>query len=265
MAGIWNKELSRTVFTRYNHPMISGIFHTIVYDPLYNALVYLVDIIPGHDVGFAIIILTIIVRLVVYPLSKRAIQSQMAMKKVAPAVEELKKKYKKNSPEQSQAVFAYYREHDVHPFAGVGLMLVQLPVLIALYVIFARGGLPIVDAHLLYSFVSQPEIVNMLFFGLIDMGAKHNIMLALLTIATQMAYSRLSMGPRVGKTAIEESLSNDMARSFDLQARYVLPLVIGFVAYSVAAAAPLYYVTSNLFMIAQEYLAGRRFYDKKAQ
>lgn len=245
--------------------MISNAFHTVVYDPLYNTLVYLVDIVPGHDVGIAIIVLTILVRIVVYPLSKHAIQSQMAMKKAAPAVEELKKKYKKNSPEQSQAVFAYYREHDVHPFAGAGLMLIQTPVILALFWIFATGGLPVIKTTILYGFVPHPEMINMFFLGFIDMGAKHNIVLALFTVVTQIAYQRISMGPRAGKTAIEESLSSDMAKSFDLQVRYVLPLVIGFVAYSVAAAAPLYYVTSNLFMIAQEYLAGRRFYDTKAR
>ncbi|MBI5003797.1 membrane protein insertase YidC [Candidatus Kaiserbacteria bacterium] len=245
--------------------MISSTFHAVVYNPLYNGLIFLVDHIPSHDVGIAIVLLTILVRLVVYPLSKRAIQSQIAMKKAVPAVEELKKKYKKNSPEQTQAVFAFYKEHDIHPFAGLGLMLVQLPILIALYWIFAMGGLPHLNEAVLYSFVPRPETVNMMFLGVIDVGAKHNIVLAILTVATQMIYSRLSMGPRAGKTAVEESLSNDMAKSFDLQVRYMLPLVIGFVVYVVAAAAPLYYVTSNLFMIAQEYLAGRRFYDKKAQ
>jgi YidC/Oxa1 family membrane protein insertase len=263
VVDIWYRELPKNIFTRYNPLMISNIFHAVIYDPLYNIIIYLIDIIPGHNVGFAIIIITIIVRIVVYPLSKRAIQSQMAMKKAAPAVEELKKKYKKNSPEQSQAIFAYYREHNIHPFAGVGIMLVQAPVLIALYLIFANGGLPAVNTHLLYSFVHRPEAVNVLFLGFIDMSAKHNIILALMTVVTQMVYQRLSMGPRAGKTAIEESLSSDMARSFDIQVRYVLPIVIGFVAYSVAAAAPLYYVVSNLFMIAQEYFAGRRFYDKK--
>lgn len=245
--------------------MISSAFHAAVYDPLYNSLIFLVNHIPTHDVGIAIVILTIVVRLVVYPLSKKAIQSQIAMKKVVPEVEELKKKYKKNSPEQTQAIFAFYKEHDIHPFAGLGLMLIQLPILIALYWIFAMGGLPVVDEKILYGFVPRPETVNMLFLGIIDMGAKHNIVLALLTVATQLIYSRLSMGPRVGKTAVEESLSSDMAKSFDLQVRYILPIVIGFVVYVVAAAAPLYYVTSNIFMIAQEYLAGRRFYDKKAQ
>lgn len=245
--------------------MISNIFHVIVYDPLYNGLIFLVDIIPTHDVGLAVVALTILVRFVVYPLSKRAVQSQMAMKKIMPEVEELKKKYKKNSPEQTKAVFALYKERDIHPFAGAGLMLIQLPVLIALFWIFVTGGLPTVNMQLLYAFVPRPETVNMFFLGFIDMGAKYNISLAVFTALTQLAYSRLSMGPRVGKTAIEESLSSDMAKSFDLQVRYVLPIVIGFVAYSVAAAAPLYYVTSNLFMIGQEYLAGRRFYDKKTQ
>jgi len=245
--------------------MISTVFHAIIYNPLYNGLIFLVNIIPTHDVGLAVVALTVVVRFVVYPLSKRAVQSQLAMKKITPEVEELKKKYKKNSPEQTKAVFALYKERDIHPFAGAGLMLVQLPVLIALFWIFATGGLPTVDTQLLYSFIPRPETVNMLFVGLIDMGAKHNIPLAVLTALTQLAYSRLSMGPRAGKTAIEESLSSDMAKSFDLQARYVLPAIIGFVAYSVVAAAPLYYVTSNLFMIGQEYLAGRRFYDKKAQ
>lgn len=245
--------------------MISPLFHIIIYDPLYNALVFLVDVIPTHDVGLAIIALTVFVRFVIYPLSKNAIQSQIAMKKAVPEVEALKKKYKKNSPEQTQAIFAYYREHNIRPFAGIGLMLVQLPILIALYWIFAMGGLPQVDTKILYSFVPQPETVNMFFLGFVDMSAKHNLGLALLTVVTQFIYSRLSMGPRVGKTAIEESLSNDVARSFDLQMRYVLPVVIGFVVYVVAAAAPLYFVTSNIFMIAQEYLAGRRFYDKKAK
>lgn len=245
--------------------MISTAFHATIYDPLYNGLIALVDIMPGHDVGLAVIALTVIVRIVIYPLSKRTVESQMAMKKVAPEVEALKKKYKKNSPEQTQAIFALYRERGIHPFAGLGLMLIQIPILIALFWIFATGGLPKIDEQLLYSFVPRPETINMLFLGLIDMGAKHDIVLAVLTAATQLVYSRLSMGPRAGKTAIEESLSSDMARSFDLQVRYVLPIIIGFVAYSVAAAAPLYYVTSNIFMIGQEYLAGRRFYDTKAQ
>ena len=70
--------------------MISQLFHAVIYDPLYNGLVFLVGIIPTHDVGLAVIALTIVARVIIYPLSKRAIETQMAMKKIAPEVEKIK-------------------------------------------------------------------------------------------------------------------------------------------------------------------------------
>lgn len=237
--------------------MISAAFHAVVYQPLYNGLVYLVGVVPGHDVGLAVIALTIAVRIIIYPLSQRAVQSQQALKKIAPEIEVLKKKYPDNSPEQAKAIFALYKERDVHPFAGIGLLLIQLPVLIGLYLVFAHGGLPSIDLGQLYAFIPAPGGVDMFFLGM-DMGASHNILLALLTVMTQFAYTRLSLGP-VKEHVAESSFSGDMARTFDTQARYILPLIIGVFAYSIVAAAPLYWVTSNLFMIAQEYAGGRRF------
>lgn len=239
--------------------MISAIFGAIIYNPLYNALVYLVGILPTHDVGVAVILLTIFVRVIIYPLSRRAVQAQIAMKKIAPEVDVLKEKYKNDREAQSRAIFALYKERDVHPFASFGLLLVQLPILFALYWIFARGGLPHIDPGLLYPFVHIPHMVNMEFLGLIDMSG-HNIFLAVFAALSQGIYTRLSLGsPQARDANIEASFSADMARSFDMQARYVMPLIIGVVGFSVVAAAPLYWCASNLFMIGQEYLAGRRF------
>ncbi len=238
--------------------MISYVFHLLVYNPLYNGVVFFVGVIPTHDIGLAVIALTILVRVILFPLSRRAVRSQIAMKKIAPEVEEIKKKYKKNSPEQSQAIFALYRERDVHPFAGFLILLIQLPILLGLYFVFLRGGFPAVDPSLLYSFVHVPPIVNMEFLGFVDMSARHNIILAALAALTQLGYARLSMGPRGSQTAGEATMSGDLAKSFDLQTRYVLPAMVGVIAYTIPAAAPLYYLTSNLFMIAQEYASGRR-------
>jgi YidC/Oxa1 family membrane protein insertase len=238
--------------------MISNLFHTIVYEPIYNALVYFVDILPGHDVGFAVIIVTVIVRFILYPLSRRAIKAQMAMKAIAPEIEELKKKYKNKPEEQGRAIFALYRERDVHPFAGILVILVQLPILFGLYWVFARGGLPEINADILYSFVAMPALVDMEFLGLINM-AGHSIVLSVLAGISQFIYTRLSMGPRGQKTAAEASFSEDMARTLDVQMRYVLPLMVGVFAYFIAAAAPLYWLTGNVFMVIQELLSGRRF------
>ena len=238
--------------------MISHIFHVGLYQPLYNGLVFLVDSIPTHDIGLAVIALTILTRIIIYPLSKRAIQTQMAMKKIAPEVERVKEKHKNDREAQSKAIFALYKERGVHPFASFGLVLVQFPVLIALYWVFYKGGFPAVDAPILYSFVPTPETINMQFLGLVDMGQR-SVLIALLAALTQLVYTRLSMGPRGRQTAAEATLSSDMARSFDLQARYILPIIIGVIGYTIPAAAPLYWTTSNLFMIGQEYFMGRRF------
>ncbi len=240
--------------------MIGQFFHVVIYEPLYNGLVGLVDIIPGHDMGLAVIALTIIVRLILYPLSKRAVEAQLAMKALAPEIEAIKKQHANDREAQSKAIFALYKERNIHPFAGLGMVLLQLPVLIGLYWVFSHGGLPEVDLSILYPFVHAPESVQMDFLGLIPMSG-HSIILAVTAALSQFAYTRLSMGKpaTVDPSPVESSLSADLAKSFDTQARYVLPVFIGVISYTVAAAAPLYWTTSNLAMIVQEYLNGRRF------
>lgn len=244
---------------------ISAVFHAIIYDPLYNGLVFLVGIMPGHDMGLAVIALTVVVRCILWPLSRQAIDAQLAMKKITPEVEALKKKYKNNSPEQSQAILELYKERGIHPFASIGLLLIQFPILIALYWVFYRAGFPKIDPALLYPFVHAPVAIDMTLLGVISMTGR-SVTLAILAAATQFLYTRLSMGPRqkaLESTPVEASLSADMAKSFDMQARYMLPVMIGIIGYTIAAAAPLYWATGNTFMILQELLAGRRFYPKE--
>ncbi|MEK7068864.1 MAG: YidC/Oxa1 family membrane protein insertase [Patescibacteria group bacterium] len=240
--------------------MISTLFHIAVYDPLYNGLIFLIEIIPSHDVGFAVILLTIAVRTILFPLSRRAIETQAAMKKVAPEIERLKETHKDNREEQGRAIFALYRERGVHPFASVGLLIAQLPVIFALYWIFAVGGLPEIYQNLLYSFTPTPSVVNMAFLGFIDM-AGHSLVLGVLAAVAQFAYTRLSMGKRIPSlpAARGTSFSADLARSFDLQARYMLPATFIVLSYFIPNAAMLYLITSNIFMVGQEFYSGRRF------
>ena len=240
--------------------MISTAFHTFIFEPLYNGLVFLVGFIPSHDVGIAVILLTIFVRVVLFPLSRRAIATQIQMKKIAPEVEALREKYKDKREEQARAILGLYKEHGIRPFANFALFLLQLPILIGLYWVFAFGGLPEINTAILYSFVSAPNAVDMVFLGLVPMDG-HSIVLAVLAGASQFLYTRLSLGkrvPQVKKTA-GASFSEDMARSLDLQMRYVLPIVLAVAAFYIVAAASLYWIASNLFMVVQEYLMGRRF------
>ena len=238
---------------------IFGVVHAVIYVPLYNALVYLIDVLPGHDVGFAIIILTIVVRIILLPLSRKAVDSQLKMRKVGPEVEELKQKHKDDRVKQNEAIMKLYKERGVSVSAQFWLLIIQLIILIPLYYVFARSGLPKVDTAILYPFVHAPESLNMLFLGLVNMAAPHNVVLAALVAISQYLYTRLSMGKRQDDSPVEATLSADMAKSFDMQARYIMPLMFGVIAYVLPAAAPLYYLTANLFMIGQELFAGRRF------
>src|SRR3989344_5313698 len=175
--------------------MISSAFNAAIYDPLYNGLVSIVGVLSSHDVGIAVIILTIIVRVVLYPLSKKAILAQQKMKKIAPEMELLKEKYKNDREQQGKAMFALYKENDIHPFASFGLILVQLPILFALYWVFAFGGLPEIDAALLYSFVPAPAGVNMEFLGLIDMAGK-SLVVSFLVASKQTLFNPHFKGVR---------------------------------------------------------------------
>ena len=96
---------------------ISGGFTAIIYRPFYNGLVFLIGLLPTHDVGVAVVIMTILVRFVLFPLSRRAVTAQLAMKKIAPEIEALKKNLKtprsrarRSSPSTKSA--AYIRSLD---------------------------------------------------------------------------------------------------------------------------------------------------------
>ena len=238
--------------------MIGAAFHAGIYAPLYNGLVYFVDIVPGHDVGLAVIALTIVVRVVLFPLSRQAVRTQAAMREIAPQVEEIKVRLKDKQDEQAKAIFALYKENNIRPFSSFFLLLVQFPILLGLYWVFGKAGLPHVNPDLLYAFVKVPESVNMHFLGLIDVGGR-SILLAVCAGLTQLVYARLSMGPRSRPADTEfPSFSNDMAKSFDIQARYVLPVIVAGIAFTVSAAVPLYWTASNLFMIGQELLVAKK-------
>lgn len=239
--------------------MFKAAFFNLIYEPLYNGLVFLVDIVPAHDIGIAVVILTIFVKLILLPLSRQAIRTQALMREIAPEVESLKVKFKDKPEEQARAIFALYRERNIRPFATFFLIFLQLPILFGLYWVFWKGGFPAINADTLYAFVPAPERVNMEFLGMFDMSER-SLFLAALTGLTQYLYTRLSMGKRKPRVKEENpTFSSDMAHSFDLQARYILPLLFAGISSTLAAALPLYWTTSNVFMIAQEFVMGRRF------
>lgn len=240
--------------------MFSAIWHSFFFDPVYNALIFFVDIIPGGDVGLAIIATTIVVKFLLLPLSLKAVRTQRKMRELEPQLTALKEKYKEKTKseekaEQAKEMMAIYRDAGMNPFASIILVAIQIPIIIALYLsVSGFGGvaLPEVNVELLYSFVPEPETITMLFLGALDITAK-SLPLALLAGITQFFHGQLAI-PKAAPRDPDStpSFKDDFARTMQLQMKYFMPIIITVVAYSISAAIALYFVVSNLMQIAQE-------------
>ncbi|MEZ4194901.1 MAG: YidC/Oxa1 family membrane protein insertase [Candidatus Paceibacterota bacterium] len=236
--------------------MFSYIWHTFFFDPVYNGLVFFIDVIPGGDVGLAIIATVILVKMILLPLSIKAAKTQKVMREIEPKLKELKEKYKDNREEQARQMMVIYKEAGMNPFASIFLLFLQIPIIIALYFsVYSGGGiaLPEINTEILYSFIASPVTVTMNFLGIIDITGK-SMILALLAGVTQFYQIKLSMPALPPKVeGAEPSLKDDFMRNMQLQMRYVMPIIIVFAAYAISAAIALYFFVSNLVAIGQEF------------
>ncbi len=226
------------------------MFNTLIYQPIYNALVALVSIVPYGDVGVAIIILTVLIKLALFPLSLKALKTQAAMKEIDPELKSLRERYKNNQEELARRTMALLKEKKVNPFASIFLILIQLPVIFGLYFVFLHEGMNGgFDQSILYPFIENPTTASFMFLGLISLTGK-SLVLALLVAVTQYVNARLMQF--AAPTGDPGSFGHDFAKSLQLQMKYVFPVVMGFVAYFVSSAVALYFLVSNLFQLFQE-------------
>lgn len=233
--------------------MISFIFHEALYRPLLNLLILLYQTISFYDLGLAIIILTVLIRFALYSLSKKSLVSQKQMMEIQPEVRKIQEKYAKNKEEQTKRIWALYKEKGVNPAAGCLPLLIQLPVILALYWVFL-AGFDEKALEGLYTFVRNPGNIHHFFLGFIDIS-KQNLPLALLAGAFQFWQSKMmydiqkkNQPPPSG--AGEPNFSQMMSR----QMVYMMPIVTVTVSYKLHAGIALYWGTTALFSIVQQYL-----------
>lgn len=231
-------------------------YHEAIYRPLLNLLVWGYNSVPGHDVGIVIIALTIVVRLILAPTMHKQLKSQGAMAKLQPKLDEIKTRYKDDKEAQSRAVMELYREHKVNPLGSCLPLLIQLPILIALYQVFntALNG----NLNGLYHIVSNPGTINPYFLGLMNL-AKPNIGLAVLAGVLQYWQSRLMQSQNKTKP------TDATAKAIQWQTMYFLPLFSVFIAWRLPAGLPLYWVVTTLFAVAQQYYIMRKSPESEVQ
>ena len=238
---------------------MGALYSTVFYQPLYNGLIFLMGALPWADAGIVVILFTVIVKLILFPLSVRSVKTQLKLKQVEPELALLKEKYKGDRDQMARKTLEIYKNNDIHPFSGFFLVLIQLPIIIALYQVFYSGGIFEANVTLLYSFVHAPAHVTPFFLGFLDI-TKSSIYLALLAAVSQFFQAKLALPPAKPRVKGEKSsFQDDLARSMGMQMKFVLPVFIFFIAWKLAAAISLYWITSNLFMIGQELYIRRRY------
>lgn len=225
------------------------MYHEYIFRPLYNGLIFLFDALPWIDAGVAVILFTCIVKLILFPLSKKAIVTQARMKEVQPELEALQAKFKNDKQALSLATFDLYKKKQVNPFSSIILILIQLPILWALYSIFVRSGLPVVNTELLYSFVKVPTI-NMHLFGFLNIAGK-SLVLAVIASIAQYFQIKYAVG-KVPEKKENPSFQDDFARSMSVQMKYIFPIMVFVISYTTSGVIALYWAVSSLFTLGQE-------------
>lgn len=238
--------------------MISYLYNLVFYRPLLNALVWLTSVLPGQDIGMAVILLTLIVRFVVLPFTHKAAVAQKKMKEIEPELKQIKEKHKGNQQEQAKQTMELYRLHGISPFSGFVTLLVQIPVIIALYKVFL-GGFDFKGLNL-YSFVSVPGNINKYFLGFLDM-TKPNHFMAALAAVSHFYLIKFTVPPSQAKNTDKKTgkgdFKADFAKSMNFQLKYIMPIFIFMIADKLSSAISLYWTTTNVFAIVHGIIVGK--------
>lgn len=227
-----------------------AFFHKLLYIPLYNLLIAIVSFMPGHDLGLAIVLITIIIRLILHPFSISAFRSQRLMQRIQPKLNELKAKHKDDKQAFTQATMALYKEHKINPASSCLPLLLQLPILLALYWVLT-AGLKSIDVSILYSFTPRPDAVSSLAFGFLNLQSKSYV-LAVLAGAAQFWQTRMLQTPKP-PIKTEGSKDEAMMSMVNKQMLYFMPVVTIIIGIGLPAGLTLYWLLATLLTVLQQW------------
>lgn len=235
----------------------SLLYNELLFRPLFNLLVGIMNIDPTHSVGIAIIMLTIIVRLMLLPPSihqaRQMHQNQTKMAALQKDIAKIKKEHKDDSGKQAQETMKLYREAGVNPASGCLPLLIQLPILIALYRVFLTGITPESFSYL-YPFVAAPSVVQQVFLG-IDLAEPSVFLGAVAGVAQFVLMRFFTTMPTAQPGANDDTAQMMMTMQKNMM--YIFPVMTVFIAFQLPAALAVYWVATTIFAIGQQYFIKR--------
>jgi YidC/Oxa1 family membrane protein insertase len=252
------------------------VFQTYIEQPVFNLLVTIYGLIPGHDLGLSIIIFTAIIRMALWPLVKKQLHQARAMKKLQPKLKEIKKASKGDRQKEARLQMELYKEHGVKPFATIGTLIIQLPIFIALYQSVRKLiDDPSILFHMAYSWVQNLPFIHSLsydiskfdptLFGVVDLSRKAietggfyvpALIVAIAAAIAQFYQSKLMMLDTKDAKKLSEIMKDaatgkqadqsDISASISRMMIYFLPFVTFIFAINIPSALSLYILTTSL-------------------
>ncbi len=220
------------------------LYTTLLYNPLLNILIFFYNTIAFGNFGLAIIFFTVFIRIILFPIFQKSVRHQVVMQRLQPELKKIGEKNRGDRERQGREMMALYKEHNINPLSGFLLLLVQLPILIALYQIFLNSLKPDFLSGL-YGFVSHPSSINTSFLGLINLGERSTLMVGLSALA-QYFQGVLSL-PK-----IEKSREPTTVERVSRQMVFLGPFMILIIFYNSPAALSLYWLVATIFSIIQQ-------------
>ncbi len=251
--------------------IIFQIFDLIFKQPITNILLGFYQLLSSvglpFALGFSIILLTIFLRIVLYPFMSTQIRSSKKMQELAPEMKSIREKHK-DRQKQQEMMMRLYKKHNINPAAGCLPAIIQLPIIFALYQVITQmvsiGSFEIfsekVTPLLYFDFLKPDHLWDTKFFGielavkpidLLNQGAFLIILIPLLTAASQMILSKMMMN-KVATPKTDKP--DDFQTTFMKQSLFIFPIMIGFFSFTLPTGLSLYWITFTLFGILQQYL-----------
>ncbi len=227
----------------------------LFYQPIYNVLMFLVSVMPGLNLGLAIILLTVIIRTILLIPSQKGLKSQKKIQDLQPKLDEIKKKYAGDQQKIAAETMAIWKTHKVNPLSSCLPMFIQLPFLIALFYVVQTGLNPD-SAHYLYEPLKSFELHNIstYFLGL-NLTKVNMYVLPLIVGGLQFLQMKLT-APGGKKQQKSKEAKNEMQSAMGMMT-YIMPVMIAVFTATLPAAVGIYWGTSTLYGVLQQLVVNK--------
>lgn len=251
--------------------VLGYVWGNLFYRPIYNTLIFFVSTVPMHDFGLAIILLTIVIRTILLIPSHKSMKSQRKMQEIQPKLNQIKEKHKGNQEMIAKETMLIWKDHKVNPLSGCLPLLIQFPILIAIFYVI-QSGLNPDNTYMLYGSLKEFSIrnINTNFLGILELTKINAFILPLIVGGLQFAQMKLAMMRKKDKSKSQKSdnkAAKDKGNEMEMANQmmiYIMPVMIAVFTASMPAGVGLYWSISTAYGIIQQIVVNKQLENEKA-